>query len=89
MTEQREKSAAEPPLDCRVRGVKRTTGFVLMTPHGEVMAETFRPTREAAKGCLATVEVNGRFERWDWFRQRGWKCRRAELLIEKKPSNVK
>jgi hypothetical protein len=81
------KAAAEPPLDCRVSGLKRRHGFVLVTPQREIVAETFRPTREAAKGWLIMLEVDGRYERWDWFYRRGWRCRPAELLVGTKPDN--
>ncbi len=58
-------------------------GFVLCAPNGMIWAETFRPTREAAKGWLAHLQVEGRYRDWKWHYKNGWRCKPAQIqLIE-------
>lgn len=66
----------------------RAKGFVLVTPEGAILAETFRATREAAKGWMAMLKMgDGRYHDWKHYYREGWRCKPATVqLIE--PSNV-
>ena len=66
----------------------KTTGFVLVTPQGAILAETFRTTRDAAKGWMAMLKMSdGRYHDWKHYYGKGWRCKPAMIqLIE--PSNV-
>jgi hypothetical protein len=66
----------------------RATGFVLITPQGAILAETFRPTRDAAKGWMAMLTMgDGRYHDWKHYYRQGWRCKPAMVqLVE--PSNA-
>ena len=66
----------------------KATGFVLITPTGAIWAETFRPTRDAAKGWLAMQKMSdGRYHDWKHYYRAGWRCKPATVqLVE--PSNA-
>ena len=66
----------------------KTTGFVLVTPQGAILAETFRTTRDAAKGWMAMLKMSdGRYHDWKHYYGKGWRCKPAMIqLIE--PSNA-
>lgn len=62
----------------------RANGFVLVTPQGSILAETFRPTRDAAKGWMAMLKMSdGRYHDWKHYYRQGWRCKHAVVqLIE-------
>lgn len=57
------------------------TGFVLVAPTGAILAESFRPTREAAKGWLAMVKVGKAYKEWRWHYRNGWRCKPAKIQL--------
>jgi len=60
----------------------RTNGFVLVTPHGQLLAETFRSTREAAKGWMAMLKMgDGRYHDWKHYHREGWRCKPATVQL--------
>ena len=65
----------------------KAAGFVLVTPHGSILPETFRPTRDAAKGWMAMLKMeDGRYHDWKHYYRIGWRCKPARIeLVE--PSN--
>jgi len=80
---------AAGPLD---RGVRRRgntlKGFVLVTPRGDVMAETFRSTRDAAKGWMSMLKMgDGRYHDWKHYYRQGWRCKPASMTLDE-PSNL-
>jgi hypothetical protein len=60
----------------------KNKGFVLVSPDGQMLAESFRPTREAAKGWLAMVQDGGRYREWKYYYRMGWRCKAATIQIE-------
>jgi hypothetical protein len=63
----------------------KNKGFVLVSPDGQMLAETFRPTREAAKGWLARVQDEGKYREWQYYYRKGWRCKAATIQIEGDP----
>lgn len=58
-------------------------GFVLTTPKGYIVPETFRPTSEAVKGWLALIKMSdGRYHDWKHYRREGWRCKAATLQLK-------
>ncbi len=57
-------------------------GFVLVTPQGKILAETFRPTRDAAKGWAVMLKTSdGRYHTWNHYYRAGWRCKRATIQL--------
>lgn len=59
------------------------SGFVLVTPEGLPLAESFRPTREACKGWLASrpFGVGGHYLTWKAYARLGWRIKPADLCV--------
>lgn len=57
-------------------------GFVLVTPEGFPLAETFRATRDASKGWVAMLKhSDGKYYEWKHYYRMGWRCKPAELSM--------
>lgn len=66
----------------------RANGFVLVTPQGAILAETFRATRDAAKGWMAMLKMgDGRYHDWKHYYRKGWRCKPATVQLTE-PSNA-
>lgn len=58
-------------------------GFVLVTPQGAILAETFRSTREASKVWTAMLKMaDGRYHDWKHWYRKGWRCRAATIELK-------
>jgi hypothetical protein len=56
-------------------------GWVLISPEGIVMRESFRATKDGAKGVLVNQPYQGKFTGWRTWNKAGWRCRFAVLDI--------
>ena len=56
--------------------------FILTAPGGLMDFKSLSSTCGAAQSAVVgSLGDDGRFHSWGWWRARGWRCRRCEVMI--------
>lgn len=56
-----------------------TDGYIVVSPAGHILHETFRLSSAASKACVTGVPTDGKLRTWNWFRQHHWKCKKVKV----------